>query len=81
MLGDSVARMIASLRDLDDEDVEALAAILSPEAGELIRQSVQLLREVRGKPLDEILLPAIDEYWDKALRKQVEVKLNELAAP
>jgi ankyrin repeat protein len=78
-LADSFARMAAAIKNLDDKDVEALAAILPPGAGEFIRQSVQLLRGRNGTPLDEVLLPAFDEYWVKELKGKVQVRLSKLA--
>jgi hypothetical protein len=76
---ESVAEMAQALRNLDDEDVDALAAILSPEAGEFFLRSVGLIREGKVKPVGEALAPALDDYWNKALKQQVEAKLRQLA--
>ena len=54
-------------------------AILPPEAGKFLRQTAQLLRAANGKPNTEVLEPALDEYWDRALKEQIEAELKELA--
>ena len=79
VLTESVVGMAQALRDLDDEDVDALAAILTPEAGEFFLRSVELIREGKDKPVGEALAPALDEYWNKALKQQVEAKLRQFA--
>jgi tetratricopeptide (TPR) repeat protein len=71
--------MAQALGNLDDEDVDALAAILSPEAGEFFLRSVEQIREGKDKPVGEALAPPLDDYWNKALKQQVEAKLRQFA--
>ncbi len=79
LLVQSVEEMVLALRDLDDEDIEAIGVILPPEAGKFFRQTVQLLRAAHGELNTEVLAPALEEYWDRALKEQVEAELKELA--
>ena len=79
LLVQSVEEIVLALRDLDYDDIEAIGAILPPEAGKFLRQTAQLLRAANGKPNTEVLAPALDEYWDRALKEQIEAELKELA--
>ena len=79
VLAQCLVRTAEAFRDLDDEDIEALVLLLPPERATFVRNSVRLLREEKGKPVGEVLRPALDEYWEKVLKKRVEAALRKLA--
>ena len=79
VLAQCLVRTAEAFRDLDDEDIEALVLLLPPERATFVRNSVRLLREGKGKPVGEVLRPALDEYWEKVLKKRVEAALRKLA--
>jgi len=79
VLAQCLVRTAEAFRDLDDEDIEALVILLPPERATFVRNSVRLLREGKGKPVGEVLRPALDEYWEKVLKKRVEAALRKLA--
>ncbi len=72
-------RLAATLRELDDERVAALAKLQSPARGEFVRECVRRLRAAKGQPVLETLTPALDLYWEKELKEQVANKLRGLA--
>ncbi len=76
VLTQCLTRTAEAFSDLNDEDIEALVAILPPEHAAFIRDSARLLRKGKGRPLGEVLRPALDEYWDKALKKKIEAALK-----
>jgi len=78
VLTQCLVRTADAFRDLNDEDIEALVAVLPPEQATFVRNSVRLLREGKGKPVGEVLRPALDEYWEKALKKKVKAALQKL---
>jgi outer membrane protein assembly factor BamA/outer membrane protein assembly factor BamE (lipoprotein component of BamABCDE complex) len=84
ILEENIEEMAAALRDLDDQDIEALAALLPPGVGnsvpQIVRGIVWLLREGKDKPIEEALYPALEKYWDKMLKREVETALRKLAA-
>jgi hypothetical protein len=71
--------ILAALRDLEDGDVDALAAILPVHAGALLRRGVLQLRADPGRPFGEVLAGTLEEYWETDLRQAVERHLRELA--
>jgi len=78
VLTQCLTRTAEAVSDLNDEDIEALVAILPPEHAAFIRDSARLLRKGKGRPLGEVLRPALDEYWEKALKKKIEAALKKL---
>jgi ankyrin repeat protein len=84
LTGDSISsqcceRLAATLREMDDERVAALAKLQSPARGEFVRDCVRRLRAAKGQPVLETLVPALDLYWEKELKEQVANKLWGLA--
>lgn len=69
------------LRTLDVAAIESLTAPLAPADGELVRRCAKLLREDPKRPPLEALTPALDDYWDKALKSKVEAELKALLDP
>lgn len=78
VLKQCLVRTAEALRDLNDEDIEALVAVLPSEHATFVRDSIQLLRKGKDKPLGAVLRPALDEYWEKTLKKKVEAALKKL---
>jgi len=81
VLSQCLARTAEALRDMDDEDLEALLLLFSPERREFLRNFVRLLRQDKSRPVGEVVAPALDEYWEKVLKKKVESALRDLATP
>jgi hypothetical protein len=78
VLTECLARMAEAFGDLNDEDIEALVAVLPPEHAAFVRDSARLLRKGKGRPLGAVLRPALDEYWEKTLKKKIETALKKL---
>ena len=81
LTGDSVfsqclQRLAAALRELDNEQVAALAKLQSPVRGEFIRESSRRLRAAKDQPVMEALAPALDSYWEGELKEQVATALQ-----
>ena len=55
----------------------ALSASLNPEDAEFLRRLAQLVREAKDQPTGNAAWPAIEQHWDKALRRYVEGGLNQ----
>ena len=79
MLTQCLTRIAEVMRDLSDEDIEALVAVFPPQHAKSVRNCVRLLRENKEDPVGEALAPALDEYWEKALKNKVETALRRLA--
>jgi hypothetical protein len=76
LAGDSISsqccqRLAATLRELDDEQIAALAKLQSPARGEFFRECARLLRAATDQPVLETLAPAMDHYWENELKGQV----------
>jgi len=75
-------KMAEALCEAKAEDVEALAAVLGPDAGGPFRESVRRLRErPRDKSPAEALPAVLDSWWDAFLRDRVRAALLQLAPP
>jgi len=76
LAGDSVSsqccqRLAATLRNMDEAQVVALAKLQSPARGEFITDSARRLRAAKEQPILETLTPALDHYWETELKAQV----------
>ena len=76
-----VASLLTSLGVLDPEDVEALAAVLPAADATLLRQTRSALKQGGGKPWDEVLGPALDQWWKAAMKDRMGVLLRRILAP
>jgi TPR repeat protein len=72
-------KLAAALRDLDDDQLAALAKGESPARGEFIRDCARRLRAANGQPMLDALGPALDSYWERELRAQVANALGQQA--
>jgi hypothetical protein len=79
-LARAFANVAAVLREMPDEEVEALAAALPANEAALLKESVQALRASPSAPLAEAIGPAIEKYWSNSLRAQVRAALQEIPA-
>ena len=73
----SIEKTAEALRELTDEDAEALAAVLSKPAGDSLRSIVRLLRESAGKPIRATLALVGDRFWEQSLCNQTRSALME----
>jgi hypothetical protein len=78
-LARNFAHMAASLRDMPPEDVAALAEVLPVAESTLLEKSTQALRAARTAPLDQVLAPAFNEYWENALHDRVRGALRRIS--
>ena len=76
VLSQCCQRLAAALRELDDEQVAALAKLQSPVRGEFIRECARRLRAAKDQPVMEALAPALDSYWEGELKEQVATALR-----
>jgi hypothetical protein len=74
-------RLTEDLEVLDQADVDALAAVLPEADATLLRQARTAMKQGRGKPLDEVLGPALDQWWKAALKDRMGALLRRLLAP
>ena len=72
MLNEVVRNAVAAIRDLRDDEVEALTDIMSPQTATLVRGYIQIAKENKSKSANEILSMALDESWEKGLKKRVQ---------
>jgi hypothetical protein len=79
LVGQSFINLAATLRDMDDADLDYLASLMPPPRAGLIRQSVALMRAAKGRPTYETLAPALGAYWQVELKEQVAAALKSLA--
>src|SRR6266581_766383 len=73
-------RLAEAIQRLDDSEVQMLARLQSTSVAESFLHLVQSLREGKDKPLGETIIAALDEYWDKELKRKVEIALRRLGA-
>jgi hypothetical protein len=81
LTGDSVfsqclQRLAAALRNLDDEQVAALAKQQSSVRAEFIRKCSRRLQAGKDQPVLETHAPALDFYWENELKEQVTAVLR-----
>ena len=82
LTGDSVLsrcfqKLAVALPGLDDEELASLVAPHSPARAGLIRQCSQKLRAAKDQPVFDVIVPALDSYWQTELRDQVAAALRE----
>jgi hypothetical protein len=73
-------QLAENLRDLSDEDVEAVATQLSPNAAAVFRAALADLRKHQGHLTSEQLAAALAVTWNNGVRTMMEAELNRLAA-
>jgi hypothetical protein len=79
--GQFAAGLAGTLRSLDDQELDALVAPMPPAGAQFIRDCARNLHEARpGQPLFETIAPALNDYWEKALKQEVADNLGKLAS-
>jgi hypothetical protein len=78
--GRFVARLAATLGDLEEQELDALVEPMSAAQAEFIRDCARRLRAAKsGQPLFETIAPALDAYWEKALKQNLADHLKKIA--
>ncbi len=73
--------MSQALQDLDEQDLHALLAVCSPAQAHFIRDTIDSMHEKDTKPIEQILAPVFERYWQDELKPKVEKTLRTLATP
>ncbi|MCX6928749.1 MAG: ankyrin repeat domain-containing protein [Verrucomicrobia bacterium] len=73
-----VLRLAATLRDMSDEQIAALAKEQSILRGEFIAECSRRLRAAKDQPITNALAPVFDTYWERELKEQVKSAVQEL---
>ncbi len=77
-MGQSISRMAALVRELDDGDVQSLGALLPENLATPFRQWAQELRHGPPKPDDQAVPTLLDALWRSGLRENVKTFLEVL---
>jgi hypothetical protein len=81
----SAARWTASflkpLTVLDPTDVDALAAVLPEPDAAFLRRACAAMKQGGNKPLDEVLGPALDQWWKAAMKERIGALLRRFLTP
>lgn len=78
VLAQVVQGFISALAELQEDEVQALAAVLPREAGRLLLHGARTVRENQGRPLPETVAPILERYWDESLRAVIQAQLREV---
>jgi TPR repeat protein len=76
IVGALAGNALASLGDLATEQLTALGAMLAPDETALIQQLTQRVRAINQGPANTAAWPALEQYWNHALRRRVETMLG-----
>jgi len=78
--GQLTARILRTLGDLDQPDLDILLKGLRPARAEFIRDCIRRMRSApKDQPLFETLAPALDAVWDKDLKQDIGNRLQSIA--
>jgi hypothetical protein len=77
-MGQFAIKVAEFLRETDDGDVQAIAAMLPDVAGKRLQQSVANLRRNRSQPPEQTLPALLDDLWQNGLRERVKAALESL---
>jgi len=67
----TLRNLLKRLASLDDSSIKSLAAILSPADADFLREIVRILRQPGVVPSETVLTPALEQWWDTAMRTRV----------
>ncbi len=73
------ADLVANVRALSDQELEALGIALGPTDSKILKRAVEDLRRNPAQPLNVTLAPALEQLWDEHLRSVVRAELQKLA--
>jgi hypothetical protein len=79
ILNECLRNFLEAARGLSDADVESFCGLMDADDADIIRSGMKALRKTRGPVTVANLTPALDEWWDGALRARVSAALRELA--
>jgi hypothetical protein len=74
----TLRNLLKRLASLDDSSIKSLAAILSPADADFLREIVRILRQPGVVPSETVLTPALEQWWDTAMRTRVSGALRRL---
>jgi len=78
--GRFVIGLAGVLGNLNQQELDALVAPMSPGAADFIRDCARRLRAAgKDQPLFETIAPALDAWWEKALKQQMADDLSQIA--
>ena len=80
-LARSVGKTLEALRNLPEDEVAALAAVLPEAEANLLRESAAGLRATPNGAPANVLAPALGKYWEESLRVKVRRALQKLTVP
>ena len=80
-LAHSFDRTAEALRNLPEEELAALVAILPGPEADLLRESGAALRARPDAAPATVLAPALGKYWEQSLRAKVRESLRQLTSP
>jgi hypothetical protein len=67
----TLRNLLMRLASLDDSSINSLAAILSPADADFLREVVRILHQPGVVPSERVLTPALEHWWDNAMRARV----------
>jgi hypothetical protein len=67
----TLRNLLMRLASLDDSSFNSLAAICPPADADFLRETVHILRQPGMAPSETVLTPALEHWWDAAMRKRV----------
>ena len=79
ILNECLRNILEAARGLSDADVASLCGLMNAADARVFRSGVSALRKTTGPVNIANLAPALDEWWDGALRARVSMALRELA--
>lgn len=77
-LATSFARMAGVLRAMPATELDSLLKILPEAEAQLLREAATALRTKPDAPLDQVLAPALGNYWENSLRAKVRAAFYQL---
>lgn len=77
-LAASFARMAGVLRAMPPAELDSLLKILPEAEAMLLREAATALRTQPDAPLDQVLAPALGNYWESRLRAKVRAAFYQL---
>ena len=78
--GQFIARLAATLGNLDEPELDAVMALMPAGRADFIRDCARRVHAApKGQPLFATLAPALDAYWEKEGKQNVADELKKLA--
>jgi hypothetical protein len=74
----TLRNLLMKLASFDDSSIKSLAAILSPADADFLREIVHVLHQPGMTPSETVLTPALEHWWDNAMRTRVSGALRRM---